>query len=321
LLDLKPVIDYLTHANPPVGYTLEIDEWETLEVIKTVLEPFRNMQLYLEGSEYETIGFVAYCVNDLRFHIDRSIDQFQQVATATGTAILNLLVAIKAKFREKFGSGVQIGSEIYERYSDYLTPGIRNSHVGLPKVTMMAAFLDPRFKHLSFFVREDQLRIIADVRNEMEILLAGNVADFAVRPVQRPRHALSQNSIFFRNNRMVAAAAANPVEQTAADCVRNELESYCNEPCQDIFDYRSETEVVNNNPLDWWRAHSHFKLLSIVAKKILCVPATSASSERVFSDAGNVIADDRSRLTPDVASALVLLKNWEKIERMLEIHI
>ena len=131
---------------------------------------------------------------------------------------------------------------------------------------MMAAFLDPRFKHLSFFVREDQLRIIADVRNEMEILLAGNVADFAVRPVQRPRHALSQNSIFFRNNRMVAAAA-NPVEQTAADCVRNELESYCNEPCQDIFDYRSETEVVNNNPLDWWRAHSHFKLLSIVAKK------------------------------------------------------
>ena len=74
--------------------------------------------------------------------------------------------------------------------------------------------------------------------------------------------------------------------------------------------------LVNNNPLDWWRAHSHFKLLSIVAKKILCVPATSASSERVFSDAGNVIADDRSRLTPDVASALVLLKNWEKIERM-----
>jgi hypothetical protein len=62
-------------------------------------------------------------------------------------------------------------------------------------------------------------------------------------------------------------------------------------------------------------------LLSIVAKKILCVPATSASSERVFSDAGNVIADDRSRLTPEVASALVLLKNWEKIERLLEIHI
>jgi hypothetical protein len=245
LLDLKPVIDYLTHANPPVGYTLDIDEWETLEIIKSVLEPFRNMQLYLEGSEYETIGFVAYCVNDLRYHIDMSIDQYQQVATATGTAILNLLVAIKAKFREKFGSGVQIGSEIYERYSDYLTPGIRNSHVGLPKVTMMAAFLDPRFKHLSFFVQEDQLRIIADVRNEMEIQLAGNVADSAVRPVQRPRHALSQNSIFFRNDRMLAAAAANPVEQTAADCIRNELESYCNEPCQEIHEYRSETEVIH----------------------------------------------------------------------------
>ena len=78
LLDLKPVIDYLTHANPPVGYTLEIDEWETLEVIKTVLEPFRNMQLYLEGSEYETIDENFQKSVKLRMLLKHKCREFRQ---------------------------------------------------------------------------------------------------------------------------------------------------------------------------------------------------------------------------------------------------
>ena len=61
LTDLKPVIDYLAQANPPVGYTWTNEEWDTLAIVKSALEPFRNMHLYLEAAEYVTIGFVSYC--------------------------------------------------------------------------------------------------------------------------------------------------------------------------------------------------------------------------------------------------------------------
>ena len=83
----------------------------------------------------------------------------------------------------------------------------------------------------------------------------------------------------------------------------------------------SETQKRYTDPLEWWRCHSNFKLLSLVAKRILCIPATSASSERVFSDAGNVISEERSRLAPDVASSLILLKHWDKIENLLGLPI
>jgi hypothetical protein len=44
-------------------------------------------------------------------------------------------------------------------------------------------------------------------------------------------------------------------------------------------------------------------------KKILCIPATSAPSERVFSVAGLTIAKDRSNLAPHTAHELIFLQD------------
>jgi hypothetical protein len=49
-----------------------------------------------------------------------------------------------------------------------------------------------------------------------------------------------------------------------------------------------------------------------LAKETLCIPATSAPSERLFSSAGLTIANDRAGLTPDNASDLVFLKTTLK---------
>jgi hypothetical protein len=61
-------------------------------------------------------------------------------------------------------------------------------------------------------------------------------------------------------------------------------------------------------PLTWWRNHStKYKMLSEVALRLLCIPATSAPSERVFSVAGLTIAKDRARLAPQTANELIFL--------------
>ena len=73
----------------------------------------------------------------------------------------------------------------------------------------------------------------------------------------------------------------------------------------------SVTELAN--PLFWWQQRElKFPILSNLAKRFLCIPATSASSERLFSAAGLTIAKDRANLLPDNANLLLLLhENWD----------
>ena len=68
-----------------------------------------------------------------------------------------------------------------------------------------------------------------------------------------------------------------------------------------------------SNPLAWWLEHAAtLPILARLARITLCVPATSAPSERLFSSAGLTIANDRAGLTPDNAADLVTLKSWWK---------
>ena len=58
-------------------------------------------------------------------------------------------------------------------------------------------------------------------------------------------------------------------------------------------------ELNNFNLLTWWKTNQTlYPTLAKVARKIHCIPATSAESEHVFSKAGNVISEKRSRTSP-----------------------
>ncbi len=79
--------------------------------------------------------------------------------------------------------------------------------------------------------------------------------------------------------------------------------------------YRQEAPVAMkdnsgtyNNPLSWWHLHGRWlKHLSVLASRILCIPATSAPSEHVFSTAGLTIAKDRAWLASQTANELSFL--------------
>ncbi len=52
-----------------------------------------------------------------------------------------------------------------------------------------------------------------------------------------------------------------------------------------------------------------YKIISKLAIRLLCIPATSAPSERVFSVAGLTIAKDRSKLAAHTAHELIFLQD------------
>ena len=65
------------------------------------------------------------------------------------------------------------------------------------------------------------------------------------------------------------------------------------------------------DPLSWWKAvdkAGKFPVLCRLAERFLCIPATSAPSERIWSRGGGVLTAKRNRLGSAVASSTMFLK-------------
>lgn len=69
----------------------------------------------------------------------------------------------------------------------------------------------------------------------------------------------------------------------------------------EVLNYKAEPlPPISSNPLLWWKCNEEkYPLLSILAKYLLGVPATSVASERVFSTAGDVVTSQRACLSPE----------------------
>ena len=67
-----------------------------------------------------------------------------------------------------------------------------------------------------------------------------------------------------------------------------------------------------DNPLAFWKGKFRdFPILSFTARRILCISASSAQSERDFSSVGRTVTDMRSRLSADKIEAIELVR-WGK---------
>ena len=91
--------------------------------------------------------------------------------------------------------------------------------------------------------------------------------------------------------------SAQPTEDKTLR-VSKEVERYLQAPQQDSAD----------DPLVWWKGiAASYPALSKLSKKYLCISATSSSSERIFSTAGNVVTEKKSLLKPENVDMLVFL--------------
>ena len=66
--------------------------------------------------------------------------------------------------------------------------------------------------------------------------------------------------------------------------------------------------AVEECPLNWWKKECiHLPMLSSLARKFLCICATSVLSEHTFSTGGNIVTSKRKCLKPHVVDQLVFL--------------
>jgi len=70
---------------------------------------------------------------------------------------------------------------------------------------------------------------------------------------------------------------------------------------------------LNEDPIKFWKnRNSVLYTLTEMALKYACTPATSVPSERIFAKAGQIVSQQRNRLSPKNVDILIfLIKNLE----------
>jgi zinc finger BED domain-containing protein 1 (E3 SUMO-protein ligase ZBED1) len=322
-LDLVPYIDMLALRGAVVANeVLSGAELEELRELKKILKPFMVVQKMLEGQKYVTNSLMPYVIHNIREEIKETLENAE---TEEMRRFVQKILAHNTKgFNTYWGTGAP-GTVFTENE----TLGNFQRQKGIPKKTLMASFLDPRTKDLSTMHILDSIPLIDLVRNEMLKSEIEDVQDFVVLPEDVPEDvravediAVDERMPFFNNLRRPHApiVPAAPIDASVLILQRidQELDNYrFHLPSIPILD----RDVENNkykytNPLLWWKAHQNdLPILSRLARRILCIPATSAPSERVFSMAGLTISNLRASLSAENASALIFLHDtWEIAE-------
>lgn len=125
----------------------------------------------------------------------------------------------------------------------------------------------------------------------------------------------SEYSLLFADMLEEAELTADPEEPADGASTGDESEVAARRISMATYEvsrFETEKPLAKNSSsrqvLEWWLEQRKFyPTLYKVACVYLAVPATSAASERVFSDAGNIITKKRNRLLPENANNLIFL--------------
>lgn len=167
----------------------------------------------------------------------------------------------------------------------------------------VASFLDPRFK-IDFVSADKKSQVTARVTSEvMETQetphCSSEVQPTAAATSASPKEKKAKKSLgsFFKE-KWSRASEKGDSSPPLKDVVEAEFKNYLLTPCID----------KEEDPLAWWKAHQvNFPHLAKLARKYLCIPATSSPSERLFSTSGNIVTCQRSSLKPATVDRLVFL--------------
>ena len=198
--------------------------------------------------------------------------------------------------------------EIKTRVQDYLENKYY-SDAELKELLNVASFIDPRFM-VEYIGTETEVAIARDrIAREGPEMAAPSLQDAtnacasntaaeseSTEELVEPPPKRKKLSSWLRA--AGPGGGAKQVEKTPEKAINDELQQYM----------ATSKPDAESNPLEWWKLHAEtFPLLAKLAKKYLCVCASSSASERLFSTSGHIASKKRMSLKPDKLNMLVFL--------------
>lgn len=171
----------------------------------------------------------------------------------------------------------------------------------------VSTFVDPRFKQ--------------HVENDEEVCHMVKEAATKVYYSQKSPDQEEKRSTALPDSNSQSPGATNMDECEPSTNIIDEFfgqvstaseDSSSTEPNADmeVSQFKREKQIpASANPLQWWKDSGYkYPMLSALAKTYLGVQATSVASERVFSNAGDLISAKRSLLAAESVDRLIFLK-------------
>jgi len=203
--------------------------------------------------------------------------------------------------------------------------------IGIHPIISLASFLDPRMKDLFMYRSncEDIPAIHDFVLSKMIEVVPSLPTDVTGIPKEDnqnnnevPQNHVNDNQIgeesndyfdflFGDNNEVVNNIQDEPItiEEMTRNVCKSEMERYINAPKLSPKKLIGTDQVPTCPLQDWWKIHHiSFPILATLSKKYLCIPPSSAPSERVFSTASLILSKKRNRLDSKNAGSLLFVK-------------
>lgn len=193
---------------------------------------------------------------------------------------------------------------IAEKFRRFILAELNRRFINIEKVPSIAiaTILDPRFKKTYFNDRVAVSSALNRISHEMKQIIRteANEAVASVTQIET-EDATEENSEDLwqiHKANMMRSVAVSADEISEGHPV--ELRQYLNKPIT----------AITTNPLETWENMKvEFPHLYIIARQYLSIIATSVPAERLFSEAGLIITDKRSRLTGEHLSQLIFLSS------------
>ncbi|XP_016128723.1 zinc finger BED domain-containing protein 1-like [Sinocyclocheilus grahami] len=244
------------------------------------------------------------------------------VMSGENTATLSIIAPLHAQLLDEMRSTAS-DSTVIKELKSAMHDNLKFRYANLKDKLYVVSALDPRFKTLPFISEEEREDTFTTLISEMVTLeqvkahdqqgsdSAGNGGSAPVQeqkslgegdPSPAPPKRSKESCALLDLLGAAYAPVAKVVSATAADRAREE-----------VVKYREVIPIpLSEEPLKWWCKHEGvYPLLSLQAKRYLCVPGTSVPAEIIFSTAGDIITAQRSCLLPEhVDQLLFLQKNY-----------
>lgn len=272
---LKNALDKLCESNEALKmYSLKSTEWILVEKIVDFLQDFKCVSEKISGENYITLPTAVIAFNCLLDKVEKKC--FELDAKRERDSIDEKLINAFQKGRDKLLKHYRKCNWIY----------------------CISLVLDPRVKieglDTTVWGRELKKETLKKFKEIYRLYYEKfNTEKICEEPLNKKRKKSEESldfDILF-------------VKPDISKSWEKEIDDYLQAPRPD-----SNTKI-----LLWWKDHANiYPIISKMAKDILCIPASSVPSERLFSEAALVLTKNRCSLKDESIKALICINRWMK---------
>ena len=303
---------------------LSSDEWELLQELVITLGPFEEATNYLGGEKYITHSIMNPIINQIKtlLLLNSPSSSISTSPTSTTSSTLPITAFNIQEIYQEIENAANVfvmieEVEILENNIENNNNQTKKAKINLDKALETKDLLDKVKKDLynamcyywSVLSEDYLLSTILDPRiksmnnkAEEEEILQKKYEEYKEHYSPTPNESRTSSP-----TPSELSIILNPIYKPRLFSIFEQNQPRASD---EVEEYLKEDNIsFNQCPFNWWlNKKDKYPILAKMARIHLAIPATSTPSERLFSDAGNLLSAKRTRMNSELFRRIMFLK-------------